>query len=465
MVSVDPPTADGSRRMLLQSIQRPDLGLTVLRLQPGGQKLDGGDETWTAGEPPIIQAARSRPPTQLACPVAERSPARRAASPAVTKATSASPAAVAAETSPQQGISPPRMPAAPAGVKRPAGRDLRGAFASAETAAPEEEVDPRMPLPLHGSDGNSTFEGPNEQRAARAAVAGGVGRSAGGSSGSKVALPSGVAQESASPSGSDARWLRPDLLMGSPDQLHQDAPLSPDALDEEIRAASAAAAERLVSAAFAGDIGNLRLLLARTGVDVTAPSGRFQGLTPLMAAAERGRSEAVALLLERRASLELKDALGWTALMHAVDSQRVEVTQQLLEAGAAVNRPARETTPLLLAAAGARPELCSLLLKARANFEAADADGCRALHLASQRGRGGAIVLLVGAGASINPKDGQGLSPLLAAARCGRAECVRLLLSSRGDSRAKDPEGRTAKELAAVYEHERVLQVLAEAGG
>merc|ERR1719401_2721450 len=47
---------DGSRRILLQSLVRPDLGITVLRLEPDGQHLVGGDESWHPGAPPLISA-------------------------------------------------------------------------------------------------------------------------------------------------------------------------------------------------------------------------------------------------------------------------------------------------------------------------------------------------------------------------------------------------------------------------
>lgn len=46
-VSVNPAGEDGSRLMLLQSLSRPDLGLTILRLNSGASSLAGGDESWT----------------------------------------------------------------------------------------------------------------------------------------------------------------------------------------------------------------------------------------------------------------------------------------------------------------------------------------------------------------------------------------------------------------------------------
>lgn len=45
--------------MLLQSLTRPDLGLTVLHLDSHGQ-LTGGDESWTLGAAPIIRSLASQ---------------------------------------------------------------------------------------------------------------------------------------------------------------------------------------------------------------------------------------------------------------------------------------------------------------------------------------------------------------------------------------------------------------------
>ena len=53
IISVD-AAVDGSRQMLLQSLARPDLGLTVLHLDQSGQ-ITGGDESWMPGETPIIR--------------------------------------------------------------------------------------------------------------------------------------------------------------------------------------------------------------------------------------------------------------------------------------------------------------------------------------------------------------------------------------------------------------------------
>jgi len=42
-------------------LQRPELGLTILTLSKDGRELKGGDESWSHGDTPIIQACRAEP--------------------------------------------------------------------------------------------------------------------------------------------------------------------------------------------------------------------------------------------------------------------------------------------------------------------------------------------------------------------------------------------------------------------
>lgn len=262
--------------------------------------------------------------------------------------------------------------------------------------------------------------------------------------------------------------MRPDLLTGEPKRLASLLTPGPGALDEEIRAAEAEAIERLVAAAAAGQTGDVLQLAARIGLNKALPDGRHPGMTPLMAAAERGRVEVVKLLVEKRASLEITDPSGWTALMHAVQGQRPDAVSLLLESSAAVNAVAKAdggVTPLMLAAGAARPELCDALLAAGASVGLRDEEGRRPLHYAAKKGNNGALLSLLRAKAKVEDRTVDGLTALLVAASAGRTESVRILLANRADVHATDRMGRPASKIAGIYEHDRVLRVLQEAGG
>ena len=118
----------------------------------------------------------------------------------------------------------------------------------------------------------------------------------------------------------------------------------------------------------------------------------------------------------------------------------------------------QDGTTLILAASGARYELCKLLVERRAALSLPDADGCTALHHAARRGRGAAVATLLAARAKLEKQDAQGLTPLMAAAAAGRADTVQLLLAKNADAHARDASGRGAKDLAIAYQHSRVLQ-------
>eukprot|EP00441_Pelagodinium_beii_P043607 CAMPEP_0197632168 /NCGR_PEP_ID=MMETSP1338-20131121/9045_1 /TAXON_ID=43686 ORGANISM="Pelagodinium beii, Strain RCC1491" /NCGR_SAMPLE_ID=MMETSP1338 /ASSEMBLY_ACC=CAM_ASM_000754 /LENGTH=479 /DNA_ID=CAMNT_0043203719 /DNA_START=39 /DNA_END=1475 /DNA_ORIENTATION=+ len=399
LVSVDAAGPSGSRRMLLQSLLKPDLGITILVLDASGAMV-GGDESWSEEDDPIIRAKR----------------VAAAAKPAAASTPNAADASPGSPVRP----SPPAVPSPSSGTRRPAAQRARvgGQEPDAEPAPTdepqgfgvirndeEEDVDVRMPLP----------EGPGEtersKESLRAAVPGGIGRSAGGFSTKvveKPARPGGGYKED------DSRNLRPDLVTGEPGASRKDQQLSPEALDEEIKAAAAENLERLVSAAAAGETGDIRQFLMRQGVkiDSVPPQGWFAGLTALMAAAQKGRLEAVSLLLEQKASPDIRDASGWTALMHAIFNQKTEVVKALLSAGAdyqgAAEEAADSVTPLILAASGPRAELVQLLLDKKARPEARDLQGCRALHHAARRGNGGAVMALLTARAQLEKQDDQG---------------------------------------------------------
>jgi len=458
IVSMDAASPSNSRRLLLQSLLKPDLGITILVMDASGAMV-GGDESWAEGDDPIIRVQRA---ADSARPTPEA---------AIEAASPGSPVRPSPPTAPSTGRRPVVQRELRARVAEPGGQEPDAEPVPSDEPqgfgvirnAEDEDVDVRMPLP----EGPGETERSKEDLSTRTAVVGGIGRSAGG----PTLAMSKPAQSAAGYKTVDSRDLRPDLLTGEPGATRKEQQLSPEALDEEIKAAAAESLERLVSAAAAGETGDIRQFLLRPGVKVDAmpPEGRSAGLTALMAASQKGRLEAVKLLLEQKASPDVRDPSGWTALMHAIFSQKTEVAKALLSAGADYQDAAAESadavTPLILAAAGPRAELVQLLLDKKARPEARDAQGCRALHHASRRGNGGAVMALLTARAQLEKQDNEGRTPLLAAVYAGRAESVRILASKGADLKAVDLEGRGAKKLATAYEHDRVLKALAELGG
>jgi ankyrin repeat protein len=111
-------------------------------------------------------------------------------------------------------------------------------------------------------------------------------------------------------------------------------------------------ASKLTGAAARGDLDGVRWCL-RLGVDVNAPSRwgwhRESGQTPLTAAAQYGRVEAVRLLLESGADPNLRDFGSDhpqdTPLSTAARHGQLEACRVLLEAGADPNVPTHPEQP------------------------------------------------------------------------------------------------------------------------
>ena len=61
MFSVGPLDAVGQRQLVLQSLARPELGVTVLQLSVDGSALEGGNERWKPSHTPLVRVTRVVP--------------------------------------------------------------------------------------------------------------------------------------------------------------------------------------------------------------------------------------------------------------------------------------------------------------------------------------------------------------------------------------------------------------------
>lgn len=418
VVSVDPAGEDGSYLILLQSLQRPELGLTILRLDADGEQLTGGEEGWKPGDPVLIAAKRSGP----------TSPKSKAGTPKSAASVTKAPSPTAAKKVSLDGYASPDVVA----MKVTPGPMI---FADPDAEEPEQDI----------AAERWAFQ--NMKAAAAqsyAPVEGGVGRM-----GMKLTT-SKTTEQGKAKTGNEL--MRPDALTAASNNDWQTVEL------ETI--------ERLVAAAGNGELGDVKQHLARVGPDrLSPPDTKYAGLTALMVAAYRGRDEVLEAIIEQKANLDLVDERGWPAISHAVHGQRPSAVKALIAARANANIASAAVdncvTPLMLASSGARAELVAFLISGKAQKEIADAEGRRALHYAAKSGRGGALSHLLSAGAMVDAADFEGLTPLLAAAASGRAEAVKILINNRANLDAKDRDEHSAVDLA--MSHERVLDALKEA--
>lgn len=140
-------------------------------------------------------------------------------------------------------------------------------------------------------------------------------------------------------------------------------------------------------AAMAGHVMVVRNILT-AGMDVD-DEGLVDGFTPLMRAAQAGKADVLIELLRRGASVNRREAHGWTALHLAVKDGEGEdcsrVVGTLVDAGADVDAPNGDgMTPLMYAAASPDYDGTLALLRHGASVKARDCRGFSVLHHACE---------------------------------------------------------------------------------
>jgi len=149
-------------------------------------------------------------------------------------------------------------------------------------------------------------------------------------------------------------------------------------------------------------------------------------------AVERGNDRAVRLFLNAGVRPDEKDALG--------------------------------VTPLIKAAMFNRTAVAALLVKARADVNAANAQGYTPLHWASAKGYLDIVELLLANGAGVDPRTSLGLTPLMQAAMAGHARVCDSLIAKGAGVNEGDKHGATALHKAVNDGHVNVAEILLAAG-
>ncbi len=125
-----------------------------------------------------------------------------------------------------------------------------------------------------------------------------------------------------------------------------------------------------------------------------------------------------ALLAHPRTRIDAVNAADETPLMMAALRGQLDGARQLLDKGAALNRPG--WTPLHYAATGPEPRVVALLLDRGAQLEALSPNRTTPLMMAARYGPEGAVDLLLARGASLRARNDAGLGPVDFAELAGR---------------------------------------------
>uniref|UniRef100_A0A8C4HHZ3 Ankyrin repeat domain 52a n=1 Tax=Dicentrarchus labrax TaxID=13489 RepID=A0A8C4HHZ3_DICLA len=219
-------------------------------------------------------------------------------------------------------------------------------------------------------------------------------------------------------------------------------------------------------AAYHGNKQNLELLLemsfnALGDIESSIP------VSPLHLAADKGHWQALRVLTETAAYVDMQDAAGRSVLYLAAQKGYARCVEVLLAQGAScLLNDNRLMTPLMLAVLGGHTDCVHFLLEKGALPDAKDKRGSTALHRGAVLGHDDCVTALLEHKASALCRDVQGSTPLHYAASRGHTEILASLVQA---TMATDPQDKlldnkqyTPLHWAAYKGHEDCLEVLLE---
>ncbi len=197
------------------------------------------------------------------------------------------------------------------------------------------------------------------------------------------------------------------------------------------------------------------------GADINAMD--VGGSTALIVAADDGYEDAVLLLLQNRADVNINGSRGWPALHWASQGKEIAIVQHLIDYGAEVNARKNGWTAMLLAAKQECLPVVDSLLENGADVNAKDYHGRRALHWAAGAGHTDMVWLLAKNKADLNAVDRWGRTALMWAIENMRSVAF-LLMDIGADVKERAQDGSTALHLAAFQSEPTVAGILLKKG-
>ena len=223
---------------------------------------------------------------------------------------------------------------------------------------------------------------------------------------------------------------------------------------------------------------SLRNLCDELGIVWTRiPYIEGMGWTPLIYASGSGRLETMKLLIKAGADVNLVKK-GIAPIIAAAQRGRHKSVDLLIEAGASVNMTDPAITPPLISAARAENtansrKIIEILIKAGADVNVSYFDvtiSClgeggmtNPLAEVAKHGTPRILSMLIEAGADVNMGSGHNI-PLFAAALHGKFECIKLLVQAGADVNQRNEDGETPLHESLMDSHQKSLNVLMELG-
>jgi ankyrin repeat protein len=221
----------------------------------------------------------------------------------------------------------------------------------------------------------------------------------------------------------------------------------------------------LLLASEIGDVPQLERIIESGTIDVEM---KWREKMPLHVAAENGKWEFVARLLQAGVATDVKDYFGFRAITRAVTNGHLEATKTLVAGGADIygEDDVDDETYYLLETAASRGhvELVSYFLDLGLDINHKSAEGNTPLIMASLHGHDIVVEQLLNAGANVSIENFQRNTALIAGAYKSHAKVVRALLAHGANPDHVNIDLSFPLILAARENAPKVMRELIKAG-
>jgi len=209
------------------------------------------------------------------------------------------------------------------------------------------------------------------------------------------------------------------------------------------------------------DKGDTSAVLKLIALGASVNTTTYDGVTPIMYAAQNGNTDMVRVLMQHGADPDLKPNNGYTALISAIRGGYIQTSEHLIRNGADINLPDKNhVTPLMHAIAADSFFLPDMLLYYGAAVDAKDNQGTDALMLASRKGSYEIVTALLEAAGDINASDSRGNTPLHYATTAGQTEVMELLIVNGALLEVKNASGYTPLSSAIARNDYKAAKLL-----